>query len=190
MEDNKEKILLILDLDETLIHADNKDCNFVPDFEVFEYKVIIRPYLAEFLIDCSKHYNLAVWSSASDDYVEEIVKRIKPESVKFEFVWGRSKATYKITLDLNETGYSDLEHFRYIKRLKKVKPLGFRLEKILIVDDTPSKSVDNYGNAIYIKEFNGELDDKELQFLGKYLFELKDCIDVRKIEKRGWRLKY
>lgn len=181
---------MILDLDETLIHADKGDCAFTTDFEVFGYKVVKRPYLKNFLENCSKDFRLAVWSSASDEYVNEIVRLIKPGFLDLEFVWGRSRATYKPTIDLNETGYSDFDHFHYIKRLKKIKPLGYRLEKTLIVDDTPHKSKENYGNAIYVKEFNRESEDNELKFLEKYLQEIKDCGDVRKIEKRGWKTKY
>ncbi len=190
MQIENDKILLILDLDETLIHADKGDCAFKPDFEVFDYKVVKRPYLKEFLENCSKDFKIAIWSSASDEYVDEIVSRIKPDSLNLEFVWGRSRATYKPTIDLDETGYSDLAHFHYIKRLKKIKPLGYSLEKTLIVDDTPHKSKENYGNAIYVKEFTGETLDNELQLLEKYLLEIKDFDDVRKIEKRGWRAKY
>lgn len=190
MQIENDKILLILDLDETLIHADKDDCAFKSDFEVFDYKVVKRPYLKEFLENCNKDFKIAIWSSASDEYVDEIVSKIKPDSLDFEFVWGRSRATYKPTIDLDETGYSDLDHFHYIKRLKKIKPLGYRLEKTLIVDDTPHKSKENYGNAIYVKEFYGESEDNELQILEKYLQEIKDCDDVRKIEKRGWRSKF
>jgi len=190
MQIGNDKILLILDLDETLIHADKGDCAFTSDFEVFGYKVVKRPYLTEFLKNCGKYFKVAVWSSASDEYVDKIVSIIKPDSLNLEFVWGRSRATYKPIIDFNETGYSDLDHFHYIKRLKKIKPLGFKLEKTLIVDDTPHKSKENYGNAIYIKEFNGETEDNELQILEEYLLEIKDCDDVRNIEKRGWRTKY
>jgi RNA polymerase II subunit A small phosphatase-like protein len=43
-----EKILIILDLDETLIHATDKPHDDAWDFEVFHYKVYKRPYLQEF----------------------------------------------------------------------------------------------------------------------------------------------
>jgi len=190
VQKDNDKILLILDLDETLVHSKVENVDFVPDFELFDYKVIKRPYLAKFLTNCSKNFKIAIWSSASDDYVAEMVKQIIPDSIELEFVWGRSKATYRPTFELNEIRYAANEHFYYIKRLKKIKQIGYRLEKALIVDDTPHKSKENYGNAIYVKEFYGEPEDNELQILEKYLFDIKDIADVRKIEKRGWRLNY
>ena len=76
----------------------------------------------------------------------------------------------------------------YEKRLDKLRKKGFPLEQILIVDDSPEKARTNYGNAIYIKEFTGNRDDRELQFLYNYLLTFKSITNVRTIKKRGWRL--
>ena len=67
---NKEKILVVLDLDETLIHATKNELGRKADFQIFDYHVYKRPYLNEFLTEINEHFLLAVWSSASDDYVE------------------------------------------------------------------------------------------------------------------------
>lgn len=75
----------------------------------------------------------------------------------------------------------------YVKPLKKLKNRGYRIERMLIVDDSPSKCVDNYGNAIFIKPFMGETDDQELSFLAHYLKSIANEINFRTIEKRGWR---
>lgn len=90
-----EKILVILDLDETLIHATDKPHDDTWDFQVFHYKVYKRPYLQEFLLGLKEHFDVAVWSSASDDYVDLIVKEIFPEDYTLKFVWGRSRCTYR-----------------------------------------------------------------------------------------------
>ena len=94
-------------------------------------------------------------------------------------VWGRSKCSLKRDLTFDT--------YCFEKRLDKLKKKGFRLEKVLVVDDSPSKSRTNYGNAIYIKEFTGDKGDSELQFLYNYLLTLKRVDNVRTIEKRGWR---
>lgn len=189
---NQEKILLILDLDETLIYATEKQLERKSDFNIFNYFVYQRPYLQEFLNEVKDNFMLAIWSSASDDYVEEIVKRIIPDEIDLEFVWGRSRCTYKRNMQIDEYGYYGNDysnHYHYIKPLKKLKKKGYILEKILIVDDTPHKSKDNYGNAIYPEEFKGEINDEELDKLSKYLDTLKDVLNVRHIEKRNWRNK-
>jgi carboxy-terminal domain RNA polymerase II polypeptide A small phosphatase len=78
-------------------------------------------------------------------------------------------------------------HLHYRKPLAKVKKLGWPLERVLIVDDTPEKAAFNYGNAIYPKPYEGDLDDDELLLLADYLVTLKNVQNVRKLEKRRWR---
>ena len=72
----KSNKLLILDLDETLIHATENKLEFSEDFQFDKYYVHKRPHLEAFLIDISKHFPIGIWSSADDDYVNEIVKNI------------------------------------------------------------------------------------------------------------------
>ena len=57
----------------------------------------------------------------------------------------------------DEYGYAHdpWDHRRYLKPLKKVKRMGWRLERMLIVDDTPEKCLRNYGNAIHPLPFEG-----------------------------------
>ena len=122
--------------------------------------------------------------------MEAVVKNIFPSEYPLEFIWGRSKCVYKRNSNIDESRYYDwnsTNHYHYVKPLKKLKRKGFRLERTLIVDDTPHKSQLNYGNAIYPKEYTGTLKDDELMSLLDYLMLLKDEPNVRIIEKRGWK---
>ncbi len=96
-----------------------------------------------------------------------------------KIVRGRSRCSVKRDYDYDQ--------YNFEKRLDKLKKQGFRLEQIIIVDDSPEKTRNNYGNAIYIKEFIGYPNDKELNFLHDYLLTLKEVENIRLIEKRGWR---
>ncbi len=80
-----------------------------------------------------------------------------------------------------------MPQYEYTKLLKKVKHKGYDLDRVLIVDDTPAKVKNAYGNAIYVTEFNGDPADNELEVLGDYLLRFKDMENVRRVEKRGWR---
>lgn len=175
-------MLLILDLDETLIHAtEAKLAGREEDFAFAKYFVYKRPHLDHFLQEVARHFTLGVWSSAGDEYVSGIVSMIKPSSVDFEFVWARSKCSLKRDRTY-DTYYLE-------KRLDKLKKRGYPLEQILILDDTAEKASCNYGNAIYIKEYTGAPEDTELLHLLEYLLTLKDAENVRTIEKRFWRVK-
>lgn len=173
--------ILILDLDETLIHATSTPLLIQEDFLFEHYFVYKRPYLDRFLIDISKHYKLGIWSSADDDYVEHIVDKIRPNNVDFEIIWGNSKCSYKRDMELDT--------YIYEKRLDKLRKKGFDLKKIIIIDDSPEKARANYGNAVYINEFNGEQQDQELLLLYDYLVSIKKIDNVRTLEKRYWRKK-
>lgn len=79
------------------------------------------------------------------------------------------------------------DHLHYIKPLTKVRKAGWRLERVLIVDDTPEKCVRNFGNAIYPRPFEGAEGNDELKHLAAYLATPKDEPNVRTIEKHRWR---
>lgn len=172
--------LIILDLDETLVHATKNKLPIKEDFKLEDYFIYKRPFLNDFLKSISEDFKIGIWSSASDFYVSEIVDTIKSKSLEFEFIWGRSKCSRRRDFYFDE--------YVYEKRLDKLKKKGFPLEHILIIDDSPEKSRTNFGNAIHIKPFEGDLNDSELNFLQKYLLEIKNVENVRELEKRHWRL--
>ena len=171
-------ILLILDLDETLIFATEEPLAQPADFAVGPYAVYRRPGLAGFLAACSADFRLGVWSSATDSYVEDVVARIMPPGLAPEFVWGRSRCVRRL----------DPEYVadEFLKDLKKVGRRGFDLRRVLIADDTPSKVRRHYGNAVSVPPFLGDCADDVLPRLAAYLHSLRDLPDVRPVEKRGW----
>lgn len=187
---NSHKTLVILDLDETLLHGRETPLDRKEDFKVFSFFIYKRPYLEAFLDALKENFLVAVWSSASDNYVAKIVQHIFPNDYPLEFVWGRSRCTYRSKQFEDNYGryLEDYETpYFYLKSLLKVKKQGFKLDRILIIDDSPEKCQNNYGNAIYPQEYLGQQDDKELLFLSKYLKSLKDELHLRSIEKRGWK---
>jgi TFIIF-interacting CTD phosphatase-like protein len=172
--------LLILDLDETLIHSVDDPFDYSPDFRVGPFNVYCRPGLSNFLEKVSRSYELAVWSSASEDYVEEIASRIWPKG--FSFVWARTRCVTRLNPELYEQ--------IYLKDLKKVRRCGYRLERVLIVDDSPEKVTRHYGNSIYIQPFEGDRSDQVLESLGGYLESIASTPNFRVLEKRGWAHRY
>ncbi len=172
-------ILLILDVDETLLYASEKRLDRESNFRVGSYFVYVRPYLQEFLQCCNEHFRLAVWSSSSADYLNAIVTAILPNDLTLEFVWSRERCIQRFD--------GELQEIYYVKDLKKVQRMGFDLDRMLILDDTPKKVERNYGNAIYAKPYFGDPMDSELQSLSRYLKSLAPLANVRSIEKRGWR---
>lgn len=185
----KKKKLLVLDVDETLIHASETILDRPPDFTVFGYSVYRRPHLSNFLMVCFEHFEVGVWSSASDDYLAEVVQAIFPDPDRLQFVWGVSRICRRFLRPETPYGWDATSgEFHYLKPLKKLKRrFGLSLNDMIVVDDTLQKASENYGNAIYPAPFFGDPEDNELQLLASYLITLKDRTDIRKLEKRTWR---
>jgi len=173
--------LLILDIDETLIHSSEKQLDRIPDFKLDEYFVYIRPGLEEFILNCSKLFSLAVWTASSSEYAREVIKNIFPDDLQLEFILTGERCLIKRNIDLDV-----IEIF---KPLKKVKRKGYLLNNILIVDDTAKTFKYNYGNGILIKEYLGEENDIELFLLLRYLEIIGAEENVRVIDKRRWKSK-
>jgi RNA polymerase II subunit A small phosphatase-like protein len=176
------KAILVLDLDECLIHGSENELHRVADFRVGPFHIYRRPGLGEFLSGVSLLFDLAIWSSGTSDYVEEIAARICPENTEWKFVWARDRCTIRTNWETQE--------MVYVKDLKKVKRLGYSLDRILFVDDTAAKLARNYGNAIYVTPFEGNGTDSELEKLHSYLNSIQNEKSFREIEKRGWRNRF
>lgn len=176
---NPEQKLLILDLDETLIYATEINLERDFDFVVGPYFVYKRPYLDEFLKFCLEHFEVAVWTSSTEIYAFEIVENIFDYKDLLSFVWSRERCT--ISFDEEERVSF------YEKKILKIKLLGYHLESVIVVDDSPEKWRSSYGNMVRVKPFFGEVEDDELKHLIVYLERLKNIENIRKFEKRDWR---
>lgn len=170
--------LLVLDLDETLIHASAEPLSREGDFRVDSYHVYLRPHLQEFLAFAFSEFDVGVWTSGGARYASDIV-RIVFKSAAPLFVYSSRRCTLR--RDFNSGEYVP------VKRLAKLKSMGYKMEHIIAVDDTPEKHKENYGNLVQISEYKGESDDAELPLLCEYLRGLAGESNIRAVEKRGWR---
>ena len=83
------KKLLILDVDETLIHTTRE---WRPTPAQFHYEsvgdVYLRPHWQEFVDIVRPYYELALWTAASADYLETIKSHLFSD-IDFAFTWSR-----------------------------------------------------------------------------------------------------
>lgn len=181
-----EKPLLILDLDETLIYSVDKKNYLNNGYDLIidnEYFTKKRPYVDEFIQSVKEHYNLAVWTAATEDYGQIIINELFfKNNIKLEFFFSREKCIPK---EKPRSMYDYFPERYYIKDLSKIKKL-YKLEKVLMVDDLPIGLQRQYGNLIRVNSFTGNDEDQELKYLEKYLIDIKDELNFRTIEKRNW----
>ena len=174
-----EPILLILDLDETVVWATEEEPPDGFDFRAFKYFVKRRPHLDTFLQAVREWYELAVWSSSDDAYAHHVAESVLGDPSELRFVWGRSRCTQRFDAETRDVYFA--------KNLKKVKRKGFDLGRVLMIDDSPEKLQQNFGNHLQVKPFEGDPADRELLDVLPFLERLKDCENLRRVEKRGWR---
>lgn len=98
-----QRPLLVLDLDETLWHG-------IPDPEAVEgHRFLLRPHLGPFLEVVAEHYDLAVWTAASEDWMRLGLRTLASET-HFDlagrafFLWHRDRCTWR----RNEEGEYEL----------------------------------------------------------------------------------
>lgn len=177
---DNSKVLLVLDLDETLVHSRSIPLpQRVACCRILSYHVYKRPGLDQFLAETSRYFDLAIWSAGGADYVQPLVSQLlEPLAIKPVFVWAAERCTRRYDPETQE------EYF--IKDFNKLARRGVNLRRALIVDNLPRNCQRNYGNAIYIKSYEGDSSDQELHRLSSYLRTLKDIDNLRAVEKRDW----
>jgi RNA polymerase II subunit A small phosphatase-like protein len=175
---NSEKILLILDLDEVLVYSTEDTSVIDYDFTIYDYRVRKRPFVDDFLKHVAGLFEVAVWTHATDGYAHIVIRKVFPSNMNLSFVWCRSRCTSRHDHERRD---------RYwVKDLKKVKRVGYNLERVLVIEDDPRTMQRSYGNLITVRPFYGDPEDKELQELKPYMSWISSVKNVRAIEKRTW----
>lgn len=170
--------LLVLDLDETLVHGTEVQLHREPDFRFGPYFIYKRPHVHQFIAHVMERFQVGVWTASGELYAAAVIEHLFPKGA-LRFVWSSQRCT--TVRDWNTGGYQT------IKKLEKLRAKGYRLESIIAVDDTPAKYARSFGNLVAVQEFTGDEHDDELLLLMQYLDRLANVPNVRGVEKRRWR---
>lgn len=170
--------LLILDLDDTLIHGERTPTGApvlltIPGMP-FPY-LYARPHCQAFLQAAAEQYTLGVWTAAVGMYAQAVVTALFSDPAVLHCIYDRTRCTVRPV-----DGSSPM----IIKPLTKIT--GFPLAHMLILDDTPATYQQNYGNALPIPPWHGDSTDDALVRLLPFLAYLATVPDVRVVEKRDW----
>lgn len=174
-------MLLVLDLDETLVFAEEPSkLPREPEFMIGPYGVLRRPGLARFLAFAFARFReVAVWTASTRSYADPLLQRVLAPGHQLAFLWGREKCTLRVDWDSRESVR--------LKDIAKLRRRGYDERRILFVDDSPEKLARSYGNLVAVRPFFGDPQDRELELLERYLEQLGPLDNVRTIEKRGWQ---
>jgi Dullard-like phosphatase family protein len=167
------KKLLILELDETLIHTSfvqvpNCDYDYKFNINFLERPVTVfvykRPYLNEFLYQMSKYYNIIIYSSNVPEYSNPLIDKLDEEKVIYKRIYKDKK------IELNGKLISDLT--------KLIYEYG---KNIIIISNNSLHSFinDSNNNTLPINSWNFKKSDDELIKLKSFLEFLSSVNDVR-----------
>lgn len=170
--------LLVFDLDETLIHCQNKD------FRESEHTtphgfVAIRHGVEEMLDGLAEHYDFMIWSNSGRPYIDDMLKLFWPTQHSLIDIFTSAES---IVIGVDGMGVPFLKETRKVANRHR----QYRLDRILGVDDKPNVYQRNFGNLIAVSPFLGGYDEQLLQ-LTNFLIKIAGKDNLRKIEKRYWR---
>lgn len=184
-------LLLVLDLNGTLLYRPSASSNYVP-----------RPFLAPFLAYCLAKHSILIWSSASPENVSAMCAKLFQPRDRRTLLgeWGRD------TLGLTPEQYTSkvqvykrLDQIWNHPRLSASHPLArqgqrWGQENTLLIDDSPVKATSQPYNLLRIPQFNRNT--TEIDLLGQvvgYIEAARKCDNVsayvrsRKFEVNdGW----
>lgn len=177
-----EKKLLILDIDETLLHASTFELDRDLDYHARTARTYVykRPHVHDFLSFCGRHFRVAAWTSASEMFAREIFGSVFSLDYDLEFLWSSAMCTPVTAPSPSEEGIP-------LKDLNKVSALGYDLEQIVMVDDTPEKLKLHPHNLVQVRPFYGDPEDRELLALMAYLEKVSKLDSVYASDKPPWR---
>lgn len=145
---------LVLDLDETLIHADfemkmpNPDCQLSFEYqnEEIRFNLFLRPGVIEFLHLVSQYYEVVLFTASVREYADAILSVLDPHMAVFSSRFYRDDC-----INLNNLVY-----------LKDLSVLNVAIEKIAIVDNSIYSFATHLSNGMLISSFYYDKEDSEL----------------------------
>lgn len=166
-----DKLTLVLDLDETLVHCSTEqqrlpsyDLNFNVVFQGIDFNVFVqkRPHLLEFLKKVSEIFEVVIFTASQKLYADKLLDLLDP-SRKFT----KHRRFRDACVPVQGTFVKDL------------RVLGRDLSRVIIVDNAVEAFSFQLENGIPIKSWFAEPEDTELVKLYHFLVTLQSSKDIR-----------
>ena len=178
------KKLILLDLDETLIHSEHdikdKDINKYDSIirfkdstsdsnEYYQIGIYIRNGVHNFLSVLNKYFVVGIFTASEKDYADAIIKHLDPNRNIIKFCLYRN----------NCINVNDLINIKDLRIIKDVN-----MSKTVLVDNNIYSFAPQLSNGILINSFYGDKNDVELLNVLSYLLEfILPADDVRKVNE-------
>ena len=187
-EQNPNKKLLVLDLDETLIHSDvdfllnqnkvkyDQILHFDSDEETnVPLPIILRPGLHEFLSYARENFILVVYTAGYKEYADAILDFIEKDQQYFSLRLYRHHCIF-------------INPGLYVKNLR-VFEKQFSMEDVIIVDNSIYSFAAQLNNGILVNSFYDNKEDEDLFNLTNYLEIIKQEKNITEFNESNFRFK-
>lgn len=195
----RKKKILILDLDETLIHSLSRGSprsfnTLAGEPKMIEIKlknvatlyfVHKRPFCDFFLQQVCQWYELQIFTASVKEYADPIIDWLEQDII------AHYKKKSKNSTNIVEDKVFTKRYYRndctyrpgigYIKDLSKFVTKSDELRNMIIIDNSPVSFALHEDNAIMIEGWINDQSDRDLLHLLPMLHSLSLCIDVRYI---------
>ena len=186
IEDAPKKKLLLIDLDETLIHSEFrnqqnfeqlescmksskcivKTFSFTDESFTYILDVYFRPYLKTFLKEVSEYFDLAIFTAATKIYADTILDYIDQKNEFFQFRLYREACI-------------PIQNKVYIKDLRIIK--DYDPSNVILMDNSLYSFMNQPSNGMLVNSFY--MNHKDIQLINAKDFlinHISPCDDVRK----------
>jgi len=175
--------LLVLDMDETLVHCCNFDHRVGPGTvtvpfkqahsDVFSFlKLNVRPGLDRFLRRMADHFQLVVFTASDRDYAQAVLRHLDPHQFVCKL--------------LTRDSCSYTTHGHLVKDLRVFGQK--RLADVVLVDNTLRCCFPQLDNGVPVLSFLNDPRDSELEELAAFLVSLSQQADVSQFLRGCFRL--
>ena len=196
LDSSSQKKILLLDLDETLIHADfdeefaenksikydtiikfstkiEKNENFGEnEDEEIEHSVgiFVRNGVNEFLNEVSKHFDVGIFTASVKEYADAVISFLDPENKLIKYRLYRN----------NCISFNDAFTVKDLRILK-----GVDLKNVILIDNSMYSFAAQLENGILINSFYCDRNDTELYNVLGYLINfIFPADDIRKVNEQ------
>ncbi|ESN92753.1 hypothetical protein HELRODRAFT_122772, partial [Helobdella robusta] len=161
------RVCLVVDLDETLVHSTFKVITnpdyIIPveiDSRVYSVYVLKRPYAELFIDEIGGLFECILFTASLSKYADPLTNLLDRNKV-FQHRLFREACIFKKGI--------------YIKDLQS---LGRPLDRLALLDNSPTSYMNQPNNGIPIKSWFGDMKDRELLKLIPHLKKLATCTNV------------
>lgn len=174
-----DRKLLVLDLDETLVHSVARP--ELGDYQLtvqtspvssFQIGVRLRPFVKDFLSKASQLFEIAIFTSAQSPYANTVIDFLDPAGTLIQHRLYRDHCKV-----VDGLAVKDLQLFR-----------GVDLKDIIICDNLVGNFRMQLNNGVPIKTWTEDREDKELVLLLQYLMKIARVPDVRVVNQHFFHL--